>query len=301
MSNKITGSGTQGQFQTGSEGEFRTGSASLDSEGILLALVGNHSAWTQVTRSLNHLAEAERKEQFSDMYLPILCGKTQGKCVFPSLALLDHAAMSAELAELLKLKVYRTAVKGQSADHTQLSILGMTEKFHFRAAGSKLMFSLRALVVKGLSSSLNLGARFNFENNIVPQMVAVNDHGYKQNFAVMKEKQIPLYGPCLTTGQLKAAIGANDCLLNIICDNLGEDHRLMDVFDARLLSDLDSGSAILSLASLQGRKIQGVGCPYFSGLSEKAYRELGEHVYYQNGVEHYCNHNETPPWDPTLH
>ncbi len=114
---------------------------------------------------------------YSELYGAILIGPNPQELNTSSMALMDsgnllqYPVMSKKLHQQLGLKLLPSKLQAKTANKQALTILGLSTTAHLRFAGSQHLFSIQPLVIEDLSSHLNLGAKFNFNNEVNPQVV----------------------------------------------------------------------------------------------------------------------------------
>ena len=82
-----------------------------------------------------------------------------------------------------------TTVQARGANKLAIDIKGISKGIFIKFPNYNVGFKNRPLVINNLASPLNLGSKFNFEFNLMPQMVAQDlQTGLKQNCYEIQRK-----------------------------------------------------------------------------------------------------------------
>ena len=121
--------------------------------------------------------------------------------------LLAHAAMDAEFHERLGVPIKDTKFKAQAANKQALEIWGVLQGIYIRFPNIAKTFLMKPLVVQDLSCNLNLGAQFNLETGLIPQMVKQGKDRRKTNFSELAGMQIWLQFQDVSNMTLRKTVG----------------------------------------------------------------------------------------------
>ena len=127
------------------------------------------------------MAEVESRggkpdKQYRAVYAPVMIRSQTNSSWTPTLSLMDSgntltfACISQKKHEEMGLSHRATNATGRAATAQSLSIVGISEPLELKFASMNKTFIINPLVVQYLNSPLNLGSKFNFDNDISPQV-----------------------------------------------------------------------------------------------------------------------------------
>ena len=182
-----------------------------------------------------------QQASFSDLYAILkIKVKPGGDFTTLSMALLDSgnllklSVISAKLHKQLGLKLYPTSIRAKTASNAKMPILGSSEPFYIQFVSTTPTFKISPLVVKDMTTHINLGSRFFFENDIIPQMVREDRFGCRANHAQVKTEPVRLFN--LRVGK--------DKLARHLADKDPEFSKLLRTGDAELLGSLEPPASL---------------------------------------------------------